>query len=275
MLRILVEPLKERIIFGLLQQQRTTVCGCNAPRQGGLAYADGTLNDDIPLVVYLCSPGLPGFIDDRILSCFPDFRYPFPRILSNPAMKLLFDLFPLIIFFAAFKLYDIYIATAAAIIATFIQVGVFWFQHRRFETMHLMTLVVISVFGGLTILLQDDVFIKWKPTIVNWLFAVVIIGMLLFARKSALEYVMGKQIDLPASVWRNLNWAWAWFFVFLGALNLYVAFYYNLAADEETRTAAWVNFKVFWMFGLTMVFAVLQMFYLAKHIKEPEESTEE
>ena len=182
-------------------------------------------------------------------------------------MKLLFDLFPLLIFFGAFKFYDIFIATAAAIIATFIQVGVFWTKHRRFETIHIITLIIITLLGGLTILLKDDIFIKWKPTIVNWLFSGVIVGMLVFSRKSALEFIMGKQIDLPKPVWRKLNWAWALFFLVLGGLNLYVAFYYNPDADPEVRTAAWVNFKVFWLFGLTMVFAVSQMFFLSKHIK--------
>ncbi len=185
-------------------------------------------------------------------------------------MKLLFDLFPLLIFFGAFKFYDIFIATAAAIIATFIQVSIFWTKHRRVETIHIITLVIITLLGGLTILLKDDMFIKWKPTIVNWLFSAVIVGMLLFARKSALEFVMGKQIDLPGAVWRKLNWAWAIFFLALGALNLYVAFYYNIDADPETRTAAWVHFKVFWLFGLTLVFVIAQMFFLSKHIHPTE-----
>ncbi len=182
-------------------------------------------------------------------------------------MKLLFDLFPLLIFFGAFKFYDIYLATAAAIIATFIQVTVFWLKNRRFESIHIITLVIITFFGGLTILLRDDVFIKWKPTVVNWLFSGVIVGMLFFTKKSALEYVMGKQIALPNAIWRNLNWAWAGFFLLLGLLNLYVAFYYNLDADSAVRTATWVNFKVFGLLGLTLIFAVGQMLFLSKHIE--------
>ena len=181
-------------------------------------------------------------------------------------MKILFDLFPLLIFFGAFKFYDIFVATAAAIIATFIQVGIFWTKHRRFETIHIIALIMITLLGGLTILLKDDSFIKWKPTIVNWLFSGVIVGMLIFSRKSALELVMGKQINLPGPVWRKLNCAWAIFFLILGGLNLYVAFYYNADADPEVRTAAWVNFKVFWLLGLTLVFIVAQMFFLRKHI---------
>ena len=187
-------------------------------------------------------------------------------------MKLLFDLMPLIVFFVGFKLYDIYWATGAAIVATFVQVAIFWAKNRRFEKMHLITLVIITVFGGLTILLADDFWIKWKPTIVNWVFTLAIAGMLLFSRKSALEHIMGGQISLPAEVWRRLNWAWALFFLALGALNLYVAFYFRPHLPEEIRTETWVNFKVFWMFGLTMVFAFAQVFYLSRHIQEDPES---
>ena len=181
-------------------------------------------------------------------------------------MKLLFDLMPLLIFFAAFKFYDIYTATAAAILATFVQVGLFWARHRRFETMHLVTLGVLSVFGGLTIVLQDDAFIKWKPSVVNWAFAAAILGTLLFGKKSALEHIMGRQLSLPGPVWRKLNIAWVVFFCLMGLLNLYVAFYHNLGADEETRTQTWVNFKVFGLTGLTFGFVLLQMVFLARHL---------
>lgn len=182
-------------------------------------------------------------------------------------MKLIFDLFPLIVFFGVFKLHGIFLATMSAIVATFLQVGIFWIKNRRFEMMHIMTLVIISIFGGLTLIFRDDTFIKWKPTVINWLFSGVIFGMLLLAKKSALEFVMGKQISLPQSVWKKLNLAWALFFLFLGGLNLYIAFYHNLDATPEIRTEFWVNFKVFWMFGLTMVFAIAQMIFLSKHIE--------
>ena len=188
-------------------------------------------------------------------------------------MKLLFDLLPLLVFFAAFKFYDIYTATAAAILATFVQVGLFWARHRRFETIHLVTLGLLSVFGGLTIALQDDVFIKWKPSIVNWVFTVAIGGTLIFGKKSALEHIMGRKFSLSALAWRKLNVMWAAFFLLLGLLNWYVAFHYNSTSDEATRTETWVNFKVFGMTGLTFAFVVLQMFFLAKHIT-PDESEE-
>ena len=190
---------------------------------------------------------------------------------NQAAMKLLFDLFPLLIFFATFKFYDIYTATAAAILATFVQVGVFWVRHRRFETMHLVTLAAISVFGGLTIVLQDEAFIKWKPSIVNWAFAAAILATLFIGRKSALERLLGSQVALPSPVWRKLNIAWGVFFLLMGLLNLYVAFYHNPGADEVIRTRTWVNFKVFDLTGLTLVFVVLQMAYLAKHAVLKEE----
>lgn len=185
-------------------------------------------------------------------------------------MKILFDLLPLLVFFAAFKFYDIYVATAAAIVATVVQVGWGWVRHRRFEKMHLILLVVLVVLGGLTIGLRDEIFIKWKPTIVNWAFAAVILGCLRFAKKSALEYVLGQQISLPRAVWRKVNLAWAGFFAGVGFLNVYVAFFYDAGAEAEVRTAVWVNFKVFGLTGLTLLFAIAQFGFLYKHIAKRE-----
>lgn len=186
-------------------------------------------------------------------------------------MKLLFDLLPLLLFFAAFKFYGIYTATAAAIVATVVQVGVVWAKHRRVERMHLFTLAAIVIFGGLTIALQDEVFIKWKPTIVNWCFAAAIAAAPVFGDKPALQYLMGGQMTLPPAVWRNLSAAWGVFFLLLGLLNLYVAFYHNPEADAAARTQTWVNFKVFGLTGLTLVFIVLQMLFVAKHLPSEEE----
>jgi intracellular septation protein len=185
-------------------------------------------------------------------------------------MKLLFDFFPLILFFAAFKLYGIYAATFAAIAASVIQVAVFWYRERRFEATHLVTLAVIAVFGGLTIVLHDVTFIKWKPTIVNWIFAAILLGSQWLASRPAIQLLLGSKMSLPAAVWRMLNLSWALFFVAMGALNLYVAFYYRLELDEQTRTDIWVNFKVFWMMGLTLVFAVGQSLLIARHIDDPQ-----
>jgi intracellular septation protein len=182
-------------------------------------------------------------------------------------MKFLFDLFPLLLFFAAFKLYDIYVATAVAIVASLAQVGLYWWRQHRFEAMHLITLAVIVVFGGLTLALHNDTFIKWKPTILYWVFAVLVLGSHLFGEKTVMQRLLGTQLELPVHVWRYYNLSWGLFFAVVGALNLYVAFYYGLDQDEAMRQATWVNFKVFGLMGLTLAFALIQALFLARHIK--------
>ena len=182
-------------------------------------------------------------------------------------MKFLFDLFPIILFFAAYKLYDIYVATAVAIAAALVQTGLFWLKHRRFENMHLVTLGLLVVFGGLTLALRDPVFIKWKPTVVNWLFAAVFMGSRFFGERTLVERMMSHAITVPAPVWRKLNWAWTLFFLAMGFLNLYVAYNYS----ENT----WVNFKLFGMMGLTIAFVFMQAFYLSRYMETPGENKQE
>jgi intracellular septation protein len=189
-------------------------------------------------------------------------------------MKLFFDFLPIVLFFVAYKLgggeYSfngemvqvdgIYAATAVMIVATLFQVSFTWLRHRTVERAHLITLVLVIVLGGLTLWLQNPDFIKWKPTAVNWLFALVFIGAYLFTDKSLLERMMAQHIQLPNKVWSRLNMAWILFFVGSGLANLYVAFNY----DEAT----WVNFKLFGMLGLTIVFIIAQSLYLARHATE-------
>lgn len=190
-------------------------------------------------------------------------------------MKFLYDYFPLILFFVVFKTYDIYTATAVAIVASFIQVGYFWIRHRRFENMHLVTLGVITVFGGLTLILHDDTFIKWKPTIAYWVLAIVFIGSQFIGKKTLLERMLGKQIAMPKRIWTQQNIMWAVFFILLGCLNIYVAFYYALDQNPETRTNTWVNFKLFGTLGLTLIFIVVQALFMAKHIQQKEQPPKE
>jgi intracellular septation protein len=176
-------------------------------------------------------------------------------------MKFLFDFFPVLLFFVVYKTYDIYAATATAIVASFVQVGVYWLRHRRFENAHLITLAVIVVFGGMTLLFRDPLFIKWKPTIVNWLFAIAFAGSRYFGEKTLVERMMGQAVNLPTPIWQRLNLAWIAFFLTMGAANLYVAYHYS----EDT----WVNFKLFGMMGLTLAFVFLQAFFIARHVIEP------
>jgi intracellular septation protein len=196
-------------------------------------------------------------------------------ILLSDGMKLLYDLLPLLLFFAAFKLYDIYVATGVAIVASIVQVGGFWLKHRRFETMPLVTLGIIVVFGGLTLILRDDTFIKWKPTLVYWILAALVLGSQLFGRKTFTERLLGQQIALPPSVWTRQNLSWGLFFLVLGGVNLYVAFYFRPELNEEERQAIWVNFKVFGLFGITLLFVVIQGFLMARHMNEPGQKSRE
>jgi intracellular septation protein len=175
-------------------------------------------------------------------------------------MKLLFDFFPILLFFVAFKLYDLYVATAVAIAATFIQVGFSWFKFRKIEAMHLLTLGIIVVFGGLTLYLQDEMFIKWKPTVINWLFGIAFLASQWIGDKPFIERMMSTNLSLPAVIWRRLNLGWSAFFLTLGAINLFVVYSFD--------TATWVNFKLFGMLGLTLVFVVAQSFYLTRYMTD-------
>jgi intracellular septation protein len=189
-------------------------------------------------------------------------------------MKLLFDFFPLLLFFAAYKFYDIFVATAAAILASFAQVTLFWLKHRRFEKMHLIGLGVIVVFGGLTLVLHDNTFIKWKPTIVHWVMAALLIGSHFVGEKTAIERLLGEQISLPQRLWGRLNFSWGVFFFLLGALNIYVAFFFGLHLDTQTRDDIWVYFKVPGTLALTLLFVVMQALLMAKHVQEKAENPE-
>lgn len=177
-------------------------------------------------------------------------------------MKVLFDLLPVVAFFVLYKLSDIYVATVAAIVASLLQVGFLWFRHRRVEAMHLVTLAIIVVFGGATIVLHDPTFIKWKPTILQWLFALVFLGSHWVGEKPVVRRMLEKQMPLPEHLWIRLSAAWVGFFLVAGGANLYVAFHY----DENT----WVNFKLFGLMGLTMLFIIGQTLFLMPYLQEVE-----
>lgn len=176
-------------------------------------------------------------------------------------MKFLFDLFPVVVFFLAFKLQGIYVATAVAIVATFLQIGWVWLRHRKVDGMLWVSLAVIVVFGGATLLLHDETFIKWKPSVLYWLFGGVLLGAQVFFGRNLIRALMGKEIRLPDDIWNRLNASWVVFFGVMGIVNLFVA--YNFDTDT------WVNFKVFGGLGLTLAFVVLQAIALARFV-EPE-----
>lgn len=202
-------------------------------------------------------------------------------------MKFLFDLFPIILFFVAFKVtgnnpdqaaavaasigyhvdikqLPILVATAVAIFATFAQIGWVHFRHGKVDTMLWVSLAIIIVFGGATLLFHDDTFIKWKPTVLYWLFASTLFISATIFKKNLIRTMMQKQdISLPEWIWGKLNLSWMLFFAIMGFANLYVAFNYS--------TDAWVNFKLFGTLGLMVVFMLAQGLFLAKHMEVKDE----
>ncbi|NCV84335.1 MAG: septation protein A [Oxalobacteraceae bacterium] len=204
---------------------------------------------------------------------------------------MLFDLFPVILFFAVFKFAGaqpeaaqafashylaflvadgeitaqqapILLSTAVAILATLAQVLWLLLRRRHVDTMLWVSLVIIVVFGGATIYFHDEMFIKWKPTVLYWCFALALIGAQLVLRKNLIRSLMGQQMSLPDPVWDKLNLAWSAFFAAMGALNLYIAFNFPLEL--------WVNFKMFGFIGLMIAFVIAQTAYLSRYLKEPE-----
>jgi intracellular septation protein len=181
-----------------------------------------------------------------------------PNVDNSGPMKFLFDLFPVILFFIAFKIWGIYAATAVAIVASFVQIGWVWLRHRKVDKMLWMSLVVIVVFGGATLALHDETFIKWKPTVLYWLFcATLLVGALGF-RKNLIKSMMKEQITLPEPAWNKLLASWIGFFAMMGVANLYVAFNYS--------TDVWVNFKLFGGMGLMLIFVIMQALMLSKYV---------
>lgn len=179
-------------------------------------------------------------------------------------MKILLDFLPVIVFFIVYKVSgDIILATAILIPATLAQMLYTWFKQHRIEKMQLVTLVLVVLLGGATIIFKDKTFIQWKPTIVNWLFGAVFLGSHFFGDKTIVQRLMESSIELSMNVWRKLNMGWVIFFSAMGTINLFVVYSFS----EET----WVNFKLFGMLGLTLVFILVQGLYISRHIPQQNE----
>lgn len=182
-------------------------------------------------------------------------------------MQLLFDFFPVIAFFVTYKITgNIFVATSVIIVAVIAQTGWQWFRHGKVSQMALISGVLVLIFGGLTLLIHDKLFLQWKVTVVNWLFAAAFLASRFFGDKLLIERMMGQNVQLEKPVWQTLNWAWAGFFAVLGALNLYVV--YNFSE------AFWVDFKMFGMLGLTFVFAIVQAVWLSSKMPPEEASSQ-
>ena len=175
-------------------------------------------------------------------------------------MKLLVDFFPILLFFIAFKLEGIYVATGVAIAASFLQLIYLWRKQGRIEPLQWTSLAVIVVFGGATLMLHNETFIKWKPTVLYWLMALALAAGWLVFKRNGIRLMMEKQVSLPDRIWVNLLWAWAVFLVIMGVLNVWVAYAFD--------TEIWVNFKLFGAMGLTLLFVIGQALWLGRHVRE-------
>ncbi len=174
--------------------------------------------------------------------------------------KVLFDYLPIVLFFIAYLLFGFYVATWVIIITSAVQLATFWFVHKKVDKMHLIMFVLVAVLGTTTLILHDEIYLKWKPTVIYWLFAVVLIGSFWIGRQTIIQRMLGDKFEMAQTHWRKLNLAWALFFTALGFINVYVL--YNFS------TKAWVYFKLFGTLGLILVFAIIQAFYITRHATE-------
>jgi len=180
-------------------------------------------------------------------------------------MKLLLDFLPILLFFGAFKLYNIFVATGVLMAATVIQMGIVYALDRRLQTMQKATLALVLVFGALTLLLHDESFIKWKPTVLYAAMAFGLVFAIWGLKKNFLKLMLGGQLDLPDAVWMRLNMVWISYCVFMALVNAYVAAYYS--------TEQWVNFKL-WGYVFPLLFIVGQGIYVSRHIKGEDDTAE-
>lgn len=209
----------------------------------------------------------------------------------NFLMKFLFDLFPVILFFASFKIAEgrpqaaadliipilgaigldatvslqqapILLATLVVIVATAMQIGWVWLRHGKVDKMLWISLVLVAFFGSLTLIFHDETFIKWKPTVLYWVFAFTLLFSATILKKNLIRGMLEEQVQLPDPLWQKLNLAWTFFFALMGVLNLLVAFAFDFS------TAVWVNFKLFGSMGLMLIFIIVQSIFLAKYIEE-------
>jgi intracellular septation protein len=180
-------------------------------------------------------------------------------------MKLLFDLFPIILFFVAFKIKGIYVATGVAIVASIVQILYTYIRHRKVDTMLWVSLAVIVVFGGATLLLHNEMFIKWKPTVLYGIFSGTLLISNRFFKKNLIQAMLGAQMKLADATWRTLNFSWGLFFAGMAILNLVVA--YNFS------TSTWVNYKLFGTMGLMFGFILIQSVLLAPQMEKEKNKT--
>lgn len=179
-------------------------------------------------------------------------------------LNMFIDFIPVLLFLIAFKIYGIYVATTVGIVATAFQVVITRILRCRFDKQQLVTLAVFSVFGGMTLYFHNPIFVKWKPSIIFWIFGSALLVTQFFGKpliQRMLEGLLeGQAHSVPPTVWKRLNIAWSLFFLLLGTINIYIA--YNFS------TEFWVNFKVYGIMSCLLIFSVLQSLCLARYMTD-------
>ncbi|WP_192456908.1 septation protein A [Musicola keenii] len=178
-------------------------------------------------------------------------------------MKQLIDFIPLVVFFVFYKLYDIYVASGALVAATAVALILSWAIYRKIEKMMLLTFIMVAIFGSLTLIFHNDQFIKWKVTIIYTLFSAALLFSQFVMKKPLIQQMLGKELVLPLQVWSRLNVSWAMFFLLCGMANIYIAFW--------LPQSIWVDFKVFGLTGMTLVFTLLCGIYIYRHLPVEQE----
>ncbi len=178
-------------------------------------------------------------------------------------MRILIDFFPILLFFGAYKLHDIYVGTAVLMAATVLQSAIIYAMDRKLQTMQKATLALVLVFGALTLGLHDERFIKWKPTVLYTGMALGLAAALWGWKKNVLQLLLGSQLRLPAAVWNRLTLAWVLYFIFMAASNAFVAHFYS--------TETWMDFKL-WGYVFPLLFIVGQGLYVAPYLKDEHRS---
>lgn len=173
-------------------------------------------------------------------------------------MKILLDFLPIILFFIAYKMGDIYLATTMAIFTSLIQNLWTKIKRKRFDKAQLLTLGMLTFLGGATLIFKNELFIKWKPTALYWAFALGFLLSQIFSQKPIIQRIGEQHLQLPTVVWKKLNLSWVLFFTLLGFINLYVVHYFS--------TDTWVYFKLFGILGLMLVFLILQALFVARYM---------
>ena len=179
-------------------------------------------------------------------------------------MSSLLEFLLLAAFFLSYLWKGIYVATAVIMVGSLLLLAASWWRTRRLEPMPLMVAVLAVSLGGVTLLLHDPVYIKWKFSAVEWLLGLALLASQFFGSKPFIRRILEERLTLPEQIWKRLNLMWAGFFLFLGTLNVYII--YNFSTSD------WVRFKLFGSMGLTLVFVIVQAVYLARHMPTEEKS---